>query len=388
MKVETGSPNDVLAKLDNFHHNFKLKFIDDPVTTVCFPVLPHRQIFEYESRVDICRRVLTQKFPHNVANMVWFDFDPTTDTVDPDAKLPVGNFVISAQSGIGKTNAAFAILDGFARWRRKSNEVWTESPSYDMFDVVYINLKSECGAQVENDNASEDEVHFLKEFLRKKILTGECVRPKDIKTYLEMFSAKHGLDESAIVYTESDGSTKWVNVITEIDQTNRKPRGLVLVVDEAFKTLNDARRSDIRDLYFSVYNTWRTKGVRVVLIGQEVSKIGDFLGRDGLGNISDVLEKSTLIIGGQKESDDLRRAIVAGCNEEEVDRLDWLDCGGPQKINDIVSTKKLPYTFGPVIVRPSLYGMVCHPIRCHIRPEDLSYVDPKKCKAEWWGPGT
>ncbi len=64
--------------------------------------------------------------------MLWFGFKQgrkdTPERIPPDIALPLGNFIVSAKARIGKTNAALAILEAFARWQSNTDGELAEAP--------------------------------------------------------------------------------------------------------------------------------------------------------------------------------------------------------------------------------------------------------------------
>ena len=78
------------------------------------------------------------------------------------------------------------------------------------------------------------------------------------------------------------------------------------MVDEAFSSDPDVeRRADIYRLYQLIYNKFGSHAVRAVLIGQEIHAI-----KEAHPKLDWVFEKSTLIIGSQSESKELREVLL------------------------------------------------------------------------------
>lgn len=365
----------VLDQLQDFHSRFRHK-LGDSATTICFSCTAQVSSHEVSSREATCKMVL-QKFDPIATQMVWFDFKPDGEDRDPEIKLPLGNFVISAGAGMGKSNAGFAIMRAFATWQRGVGEYWSDSPSHNRFDILYVNLKSENGAQ--KLSAEKDEAKLLGAIFNAKGLKTAFVRPADIDAYMKWY-IKSGSKDAAILYTEPDETPRWASLISRLaSEDYRKGRGLLVVVDEAFSIkLVDQARSDIHRLYKYAFNEGRNAAVRLVLIGQAV----DSIQRDH-PEVSWVLDQSTLVIGGQPSSDDLQKMIESAYEPDDRPTVEWLGSGDFKNVEKAIVP---PYKFGPAIIRPHAFGTSCYPIPCHIRPKIVPEDVWTRYNVDWWKP--
>jgi hypothetical protein len=362
-------------QIQDFHSRFKYK-LGDAATTICFSCTPQVSSDEVSSREAICQMAL-QRFDPITTQMVWFGFKQDEEQRDPEIKLPLGNFVISAGAGMGKSNVGFAIMSAFATWQRKAGEQWTDSPSHDRFDVLYVNLKSENGAK--KPFAERDEARLLGAVLEAKGLKTAFVRPADIDAYMK-WHVENDSKDAAVLYTEPDESAGWRPLISGLASADyRKGRGLLVVVDEAFSIkLAGRARADIHDLYKYAFNEGRSAAVRLVLIGQAI----DSIKRDH-PEVSWVLDESTLVIGGQPLSEDLRKMIESAYHPDDRPIVEWLGSGDFGNVEKAIVA---PYKFGPAIVRPRSFGTACYPIPCHIRPKIVSEDVWKGHDVNWWKP--
>lgn len=374
------SAADSLNKLHDLHFEIRHRMIPD-VTSYCFPVLP-RRIAESEALHprSLCYDSLKGAFGPESVPMLWFGFHRQNDesgALEPDVRLPLGHFVVSAKGGVGKTNGAIAVMNAFLRWRGQL----ADTPGIQGFDVVYINLKSKPIAEpptVQSDAVTEtNEAKILKAVLAKSGFSAECVRPED----LVKFFGSHDKTKGAIAYTEPQAVTKWSDLAVSIGNVARmRQRGVLFVVDEAFSTnLTEAARADIQSFYTYVFDEGRAKGLRLVFIGQQPE-----IAFRALNVSKSAYRFSTLIFGSQDEDDkDVLKNLLVRSGEPWATHL--LECGTIQGVNDIATRENIPYKMGPVIVCPSLFGRSsCHAVPCHVRPISLTREEREGPDVGWW----
>ena len=385
---QVGNTIDALDRMDHFYDLFSRSEVVGPTTTAFYPALLEHATDEIASREAVSRNALKEKFPTNVAKTFWFGFGTDgasrsgVDSAKADLEFPMTNYVISASSGTGKTNAALAILNAFVRWQLGSDEKLEHSPDFEKFDALYINMKAQSSNQEVGQPVKEkNEARLLKAFAQKNDLKVDCVRATDLK---EFFLKGHVGDHPTIVYSEPDGATFWQSTIDAISSPSaRSPRGLLLIVDEAFKpSLNAVERADLHGLYGSILKTWRSRGVRMVLIGQEMTGDQGVLSYFGQESV----DLASLVIGCQENSEELETLLLKGFEKDES-IIDWLETKGSGRVFELAERIKPSFRkVGPVVVRATLFGTKCLPIPCHVRPTDLTGIDLSKLDVTWWKP--
>lgn len=368
-----GEPlQDVLDDLHSLHYKFRLEFGRE-ATTMCFPVVPIKPTKEIAKPDEMCLAAVATAFPKDTFRAVWFGFGREETPSEPTMSLPIGNFVVSAASGVGKNNAVFTLMRSFLAWKGDLGV----SPGFsDFAGAVFINLKGE-GAK-DDVVSGKNEARLLKGVLGKSSLKPELVKPADLLRYVKTAPVSMPF----VAYTESDGTTKWHELIKlVVADTQRRSRGILFVFDEAFRVgLDESQRQDVFSCYREIYNLWRTVGVRAILIGQELAVIRSSYPTEA----ADIFGKSTVVIGRQDDSSASQEVVMSAKGSDEVVR--WLDCASHLAMNEVADgfPTPSPYKLGPIIVRPSLYGSQSHAMPCHIEPTVLKDEEWKFLPVEWW----
>jgi hypothetical protein len=375
---------EVRTKFDNFNRVFK-QLHNGARTAICFPAIAEHSTKEFLSSEEESRAMIASRIGNDTANMLWFGFDRSrSDNPEPDFPLPIGNFVVSARPRVGKTNAALAVMNAFLKWRPKGGGLQL-SPGYHGFDVVFLNLKREVAdndvkeaASAERNAQTSTEFQSVKSFCgRNGDIAFDPVLLADVAEYFRL--AKQ--DKPFVLYTEPDGETSIKRVLSELlAKTIRPGRGILLVVDEAFRSFSPEFEAALHDLYTTIFKQWPANAVRTLLIGQEISTILKVQPK-----LDWILKASTLLIGTQDSDNALVNAMIGGLDKANYTAAESLDCATPDAMYKAERKEELPYKVGPVIVRPSLYGNSdCYPVPCHVKPLLFSIEERQLEPIKWW----
>jgi len=371
----------LLESLSAIHDNFRWH-INPAVTTFCFPALAKRVSLEVASPEQTCRDNFDAAFANDVSKMLWYGFDQDAQDRSPpapDFKLPLSNFILSATSGLGKTNAALAVIDAFLKF----DAPLAMSQGYRTFDVIYVNFKQSGAAAGRTDVGAGNEAKLLRAFLEKKSLKSACVRPTDIQRYL----AQCERGEPAVIYTEPDGVCSWYELVESLVNDKTRSRGILFVFDEAFS--KSANTPDVVAAYSSIYKQHRTRGFRAFLIGQELDNIYQACGENTsalkVTFLDAMISNSTVIFGsnGKAEGAAVRRVLLR-TKEEQQAIVEWLGCGNLAGVRERAENAARPYKLGPVVVCPALYGGLAHAMPCHVVPANMTPEEIQAPEVSWW----